>query len=116
MLLDLELPDGVSRSLVVDETGKPIIGAIVKSDDGKRGTATDTEGKFKLESADKNVKFKVMYIGYNTLDISCNNGASVKLTLEPDKERETPSGSSKSSNISVVGYGDSSGKSLTLSS
>ncbi|HRF67744.1 MAG TPA: carboxypeptidase-like regulatory domain-containing protein [Muribaculum sp.] len=100
---------------VVDETGKPIIGAIVKSDDGKRGTATDTEGKFKLESADKNVKFKVMYIGYNTLDISCNNGASVKLTLEPDKERETPSGSSKSSNISVVGYGDMKKSDMTMS-
>lgn len=91
---------------VVDETGKPIIGAIVKSDDGKRGTVTDTKGKFKLESADKNVKFKVMYVGYNTLDISCSNGASVKLTLEPDKERETPSGSSKSSSTSVIGYGD----------
>ncbi len=90
---------------VVDETGKPIIGAIVKSDDGKRGTVTDTEGKFKLESADKNVKFKVMYVGYNTLDISLNNEASIKLTLKPDNEGKKPSDSSKSSSISVIGYG-----------
>ena len=90
---------------VLDESGKPIIGAIVKSNDGKYGTVTDAEGEFKIKSAEKAVKFKVMYVGYNTLDFSCPHGGSVKVLMKADKESEKSSAGAAPKSISVVGHG-----------
>lgn len=55
--------------------GEALIGAIVKLDDGKAGTATDINGYFTLPAKPGKHKVEITYLGYNsqTLSITTSN-------------------------------------------
>ena len=77
--------DVIVKGTVVDETGMPLIGAGVLSQDGKRGTVTDIDGKYiiKLDDTDKIIKYS--FLGYATLEVVVNDRSEINLTLQPDK-------------------------------
>lgn len=74
---------------VLDETGTPLAGAVVRVSETGRATATDADGKYALEIPDKkSVKITVSYVGFipESLVVRSDNsekGNTVRMT--PDQ-------------------------------
>lgn len=81
---------------VVDEKGKPLIGATVRPMGMKTGTVTDIDGNYKL-SVSKNIKkIEVSYIGYHNQQVEIKNGkANVHMRENSNQLNE----------LVVIGYG-----------
>ena len=78
----------VSGQVVSVGDGKPIIGAVVQVAGSKRGTVTDTEGKFTIE-APVGAKVNVLYVGYRTEVFTVRSDEGKYNTLIPlQKEGE----------------------------
>ena len=70
---------------VVDQTGKPVIGANIKEKGTNNGTVTDAEGRFVLTvSAD--AVLQISYIGFLTQDVSVRNQAELNIRLTEDTQ------------------------------
>lgn len=98
--------DVIVKGTVVDETGMPLIGAGVLSQDGKKGTVTDIDGKYiiKLDDTDKIIKYS--FLGYATLEVVVNDRSEINVTLQPDK-------STTLNDVVVIGYGTAKKSDLT---
>jgi TonB-dependent SusC/RagA subfamily outer membrane receptor len=89
---------------VVDETGKPLLGASVKVNGKKQVSTTDANGNFSLKNVDESATITVSYIGYVSKEVKA--GAKLgTIQLEVDN--------SKLQDVVVVGYGTTRRKDLT---
>ena len=66
---------------VIDTTGAPLIGAIVKTSDGKIGAATDDNGAFKLSLPAGTYTLVISYFGYKQQTKVVNVSSNVVLTI-----------------------------------
>lgn len=90
---------------VTDESGEPIIGASVMSQDNKTGVATDIDGKFSLKVTPGNV-ITVKYIGYNDAKVKVTPSKKVyNIVLSPQDLALDE--------VVVVGYGTQKKETLT---
>jgi TonB-linked SusC/RagA family outer membrane protein len=66
--------------LVTDEKGDPIIGASIIEISTNKGTVTDINGQFSLETANTG-QIKVSYIGYESQTVAISGKSSLKISL-----------------------------------
>lgn len=88
---------------VTDEQGEPLIGASVFVVGTNTGTATDADGRFKIEAA-KGKKLRVSYIGYASKEVAVTNSV-MNIVLKEDNEMLDE--------VVVIGYGTMKKKDLT---
>lgn len=69
---------------VTDESGEPVVGAAVRIDGTKTGTATDIDGRFSI-SAPANSRLTISYLGMQTKNVKA--GANMKIVLSPDNQQ-----------------------------
>lgn len=69
---------------VTDESGEPVVGAAVRIDGTKTGTATDIDGRFSI-SAPANSRLTISYLGMQTKNVKA--GANMKIVLLPDNQQ-----------------------------
>lgn len=75
----------ITGRVTVSESGKELVGVQVFVKDSFIGTTTDSEGYFKLDVPEGNVKLIAAYIGYRTNEITVPAGASeVNISMETD--------------------------------
>ncbi|MCC8410672.1 TonB-dependent receptor [Mucilaginibacter sp. UR6-1] len=91
---------------VLDEKGQPLPGASVLA--GTRSTATDINGRFKLNGLPAGaVTVTVKFLGYQELSQNVSdNGVAVTLTMKP-------AAASALNEVVIIGYGSQQKKSLT---
>lgn len=89
---------------VVDKNGDPVIGAVVKSEDGTVGAVTDINGNFTVNVVPGS-KLQVSYIGYQNARLEAKDKMNV--TLQDDAVNLN--------DVVVVGYGQQSRKLITTS-
>lgn len=72
---------------VSDSKGEPIIGAtILIVGESGRGTVTDFDGNYLLESVASNSTLQFSYVGMKTQDISVNGRTKINVVLTEDSE------------------------------
>ena len=96
---------GQVNGVVSDQNGEPLIGVNVMVEGTTRGTITDIDGKFNIETGSAKSTLVITYLGYNTLKIEAKAGATLKITMTEDT-RELDE-------LVVVGYGTQRKKDLT---
>jgi len=74
--------DGTVTGTVLDEAGKPIIGASITIKGTHKGALTDSDGKFSIEVPDQNTVLVVAYTGYTTEEVALAGKSSVTVTLK----------------------------------
>lgn len=82
---------------VNDKEGEPVIGATVKVDNTKEGTATDFDGNFSVRVAKLPATITITSIGYQTKKLTVKTTAPVTVTLDEDSEMLDE--------VVVIGYG-----------
>jgi TonB-linked SusC/RagA family outer membrane protein len=83
---------------VLDEAGKPLIGASIKVKGTNLFTVTAADGTFKLNGIDDDAIFVISYIGYANANVKADPKNEMKISLSP------MSSSLQEVNV-VVGYG-----------
>lgn len=91
---------------VVDENGMPLIGAGVVSEDGRKGSVTDLDGRFSLSLSDNDRIIIVSYLGYVTQSIVIDGRNRIDVNLKPDDTNVL-------NEVVVIGYGSSKKADLT---
>ncbi len=90
---------GISiKGKVVDDQGKPIIGANVTIAGTVIGTTTDEKGMFTIKVTSGNDKLVISFVGYEKLEVPVDNNTEFNLTL---KENFT-----KLDELVVMGYSE----------
>jgi TonB-linked SusC/RagA family outer membrane protein len=92
---------------VADQNGVPIIGATVIEKGTKKGTITDVNGKFALETVSSTATLVISYIGYLSKSIGVGNKNKIDVILSEDNKLLDE--------VVVTGYGSVSRKNLTTS-
>lgn len=77
--------DGVCTGTVVDATGEPVIGAVIRVKGTKTAIATDIDGRFSLKGVKKGATIEVSSIGMTTQTVTWN-GAALNVTLQDDSQ------------------------------
>lgn len=88
--------DGVCTGTVVDATGEPVIGAVIRVKGTKTAIATDIDGRFSLKGVKKGATIEVSSIGMTTQTVTWN-GAALNVTLQDDSQTV--------GEVVVLGYG-----------
>lgn len=83
---------------VLDETGAPMVGAAVTTPDGRRGTVTDSNGRYSLTLGAGDALISVSYLGYVTRQIVIGDRTEVDVNLVPDAKNTI-------NEVVVIGYG-----------
>ena len=91
---------------VLDETGAPMVGAAVATPDGRRGTVTDSNGRYSLTLGAGDALISVSYLGYVTRQIVIGDRTEVDVNLVPDAKNTI-------NEVVVIGYGTQSRRTLT---
>lgn len=81
---------------VVDQSGLPLVGAIVAEKGTKNVTMTQSDGSFSLTISD-NTELEISFIGYNSQIVTTSGKTNLNITLNED--------SSILDEVVVVGYG-----------
>jgi TonB-dependent starch-binding outer membrane protein SusC len=68
---------------VIDESGEPIIGALIAEVGTENGTATDENGIYKIELKSPGSVLSFTYAGYETLTETPNGRTEINVTLIP---------------------------------
>ena len=92
----------IIKGQIVDAEGEPILGATVVELGTTRGTVTDIDGNFTINSH-ANAKLRISYVGYKTVEIKAANG--MKVVMQNDN--------AQLDEIVVVGYGQQKKVNLT---
>ena len=92
----------IVKGQIVDAEGEPIVGATVVEIGTTRGTVTDIDGKFQLNSP-ANAKLRITYVGYKTVETKAHDG--MKIVMQHDN--------AQLDEIVVVGYGQQKKVNLT---
>lgn len=99
------VPKQLVRGTVVDETGGGLPGVSVVIRGTTRGTTTNVEGKFELDTPDGETTLVFSFVGYKSQEVVLGGQTSLKITMEPE---------SKALNeVVVVGYGTQRAKDVT---
>lgn len=86
------------QGTVVDDTGEPVIGAIVKVvQEPSNGISTGIDGDFTLNNVPTNATLRISCVGMKTIDVPVNGQTTLAITLYPDTELLDE--------LVVVGYG-----------
>lgn len=80
---------------VLDETGTPLPGVVIKVKGTNRTTISGNSGKFYIAATDENPTLVLSYVGYKTIEVTATQTLTVKMVLDPAKLDE----------IMVIGYG-----------
>lgn len=92
----------IIKGQIVDAEGEPIVGATVVELGTTRGTVTDIDGNFTINSH-ANAKLRISYVGYKTVETKAANG--MKVVMQNDN--------AQLDEIVVVGYGQQKKVNLT---
>lgn len=92
----------IIKGQIVDAEGEPILGATVVELGTTRGTVTDIDGNFTINSH-ANAKLRISYVGYKTVETKATNG--MKIVMQNDN--------AQLDEIVVVGYGQQKKVNLT---
>lgn len=92
----------IIKGQIVDAEGEPILGATVVELGTTRGTVTDIDGNFTINSH-ANAKLRITYVGYKTVETKAANG--MKVVMQNDN--------AQLDEIVVVGYGQQKKVNLT---
>ncbi len=92
----------IIKGQIVDAEGEPILGATVVELGTTRGTVTDIDGNFTINSH-ANAKLRISYVGYKTVETRAANG--MKVVMQNDN--------AQLDEIVVVGYGQQKKVNLT---
>ena len=92
----------IIKGQIVDAEGEPILGATVVELGTTRGTVTDIDGNFTINSH-ANAKLRISYVGYKTVETKAVNG--MKVVMQNDN--------AQLDEIVVVGYGQQKKVNLT---
>ena len=92
----------IIKGQIVDAEGEPILGATVVELGTTRGTVTDIDGNFTINSH-ANAKLRISYVGYKTVETKAANG--MKVVMQNDN--------AQLDEIVVVGYGQQKKVNLT---
>src|SRR5690606_16772605 len=90
---------------VRDETGKPLPGVSVRVKGTSTGTATDAQGNYVINVADRNSVLSFSFIGYISQEIKLDARNEYSIQLQEDE--------SKLEEVVVVGYGTQKRENLT---
>lgn len=82
--------------IVTDESGDPLIGAVVTIKGTQKGITTDENGRFTLEVA-SSAMLTVSYVGYSPIELAIGNRVNFKVELKENMQILDE--------IIVVGYG-----------
>jgi len=82
---------------VKDESGEPVIGAIITVKGTATGTVTDLNGDFTLDNVSQGSTLVISYLGMNDKEIIVNNSSSFSVTLTQS--------ATDIDEVVVVGYG-----------
>ena len=80
--------DGVCKGNVVDATGEPVIGAVIRVKGTQTAIATDLDGNFSLKGVKKGATLEISSIGMTTKTVVWN-GTPINVTLEDDSQRRS---------------------------
>ncbi len=92
----------IIKGQIVDAEGEPIVGATVVEIGTTRGTVSDLDGNFQLNSS-ANAKLRITYVGYKTVETKAQEG--MKVVMQNDN--------AQLDEIVVVGYGQQKKVNLT---
>ena len=92
--------------IVVDETGEPLVGALVNVPETRQNATTDLDGKFKIVLSKKGVMVKFTYVGYKPLEIKADSEALFKTVVMKQDATNL-------NEVVVVGYGTQTKVNLT---
>jgi len=95
------------KGKVVDQTGKPVPGATVKTKDGKSLTMTDENGDFFLKDVDQGAQISASSVGFASTEFKALNDVGI-IVLYPSN--------TKLDEVMVVGYGTTTKRLTTGSS
>lgn len=95
------------KGKVVDSTGEPIVGAVVKVQGEKSGIITDKDGNFNIVMPKGKNNIVVSYIGYKEAIVKALVGKLLNIKLKEDAQNLDE--------LVVVGYGTQKKSSLTSS-
>ena len=70
---------------VNDETGEPVVGAMIKVQPNGTGTVTDVNGRFRLPSVQRGATLEISYMGYLTQTRKVD-GKPIAISLVPDQK------------------------------
>nr|WP_236263939.1 TonB-dependent receptor [Dysgonomonas sp. Marseille-P4677] len=90
---------------VIDETGEPIIGAVVKVSETTLGTTTDFDGRYSINLPEDKNQLEYSYLGYETQIVTVSSGKTFNITLQPKEQLMNE--------VIVIGYGTQQKKDLT---
>lgn len=90
---------------VVDETNKPLPGAVVSLKNTNVSTTSDFDGSFSFTVSDVNQVFIVSYMGYKSLEVNTQGKNQMIIRLQPE--------STTLNNVVVIGYGQMKSKDIT---
>lgn len=96
---------GTVSGTIVDQQGTPLIGVSILVDGTTRGTITDLDGHFKIDTGAAKAKITVSYLGYLSQKLDVVSGVEVKIILLEDTKQLDE--------LVVVGYGTQRKKDLT---
>jgi hypothetical protein len=78
----------VIKGQILDEKGEPVIGATIRVKGTNKGTVTDANGMFRLNS-DEGVTLTISAVGMKPTDKTARDGMSVKMAGDQQFIRET---------------------------
>lgn len=88
---------------VLDEHGKPVVGATISEKGTAHSTSTDSQGRFSLSVSSPSAILVINYIGYASREVTANQASQVTLMKSEDLLEE----------VVVVGYGSQKKTNLT---
>ena len=93
------------KGQVTDESGNPLIGVSIRTDDSKTGTMSDVNGQFSISTLQSKTILTFNYIGYALLKMEAVPGREVKAVMKENTKQIDE--------VVVVGYGTQRKKDLT---
>lgn len=90
---------------VLDEKGEGMPGVSIVIKDKTRGTVTDQNGRFSIETDDEGERLIFSYVGYLTQELELGNSTNLRVILEVDNKLLQE--------VVVVGYGTQTVKNVT---
>lgn len=72
-----------TKGRILDDNGEPVIGASIYEKNTKRGTVSDYDGNFELETSE-NATLEITYIGYKPQTIKAVSGQSITVRMTED--------------------------------
>ncbi len=86
-----------ARGVVLDQSGNPIVGAMVVEQATTAGTVTDAAGQFSLRVSSRDALVAISFFGYRTVVLPAGSPELTIVSLEPD--------ATSIDDVVVIGYG-----------